>query len=249
MKSALLLALVAGVWASRHPGFNHDPETIKSCVEWVDNDGSKSCKEIRDYFGISPEQFKKWNPSISLDCEPWHDFVSYCVNTQKRVDDYSKSHSTSTPTPTTSMITASTTSLGPSPTAWEELGCYVDSPDRHILEKLVSDVGDNAGLTIPKCQDACYRAGCRFAGVQSGNQCWCSSYVGGEFAKDDSECDKPCAGDDKTICGGKNRLIIFKADEPQHKVVTTTTVDKLFGTGSPAGSTSSSGAMKNAKLF
>ncbi|KAK3179203.1 hypothetical protein K4F52_009323 [Lecanicillium sp. MT-2017a] len=117
--------------------------------------------------------------------------------------------------------------------AWEELACYVDGSDNHILERLISDMGGDADLTIPKCQYACYRARFRFAGVQNGNQCWCSSYVGGEFAKDDSECDTPCTGDEKTICGGEERLVVFKAEEPGHGAITTTTVDKT-GTGSPA---------------
>jgi hypothetical protein len=52
---------------------------IKNCNIWYDNSGDYSCKDIRDSLSIKPETFTRWNPSISLDCEKWQLYTSYCT--------------------------------------------------------------------------------------------------------------------------------------------------------------------------
>jgi hypothetical protein len=70
--------------------------------------------------------------------------------------------------------------------------------------------GDGS-LTIPKCKLTCYRRAYTFAGVLQGNQCWCSSYVAGEWAKNQTDCNAPCSGDKSTVCGGIRVFNVFEA--------------------------------------
>ncbi|KAG8410219.1 hypothetical protein J3458_018255 [Metarhizium acridum] len=213
MKPALVLKFATLVASDRLPQLEWDPDTAKSCLDWYDNAG-----DVTELFGIPAELFTQWNPSVNLDCKPWR-IQSYCILTQERVDEYQKTHNTATTTSTLTINsittrTSTTSALGPSPTDWLALGCYnQDIPS--ILDKRMSADGGDDTLTIPKCQDMCYHASYRFAAVKSGNECWCSSYVGGEYAKNAAECNRPCAGDKTTICGGQDRFNIFEAKIPE----------------------------------
>ncbi|KAL3486995.1 WSC domain-containing protein [Aspergillus germanicus] len=238
--------------ASPTPGLYADPNTIASCVEWYDNTEGLTCKELRDYFTIIPEQFTEWNPSVSLDCKPWNEWQSYCIVTQERLDDtassLSASLSASATITSTATSTSSTTTLAPSPTAWTELGCYFDDPSHlPLLESRVSAADES--LTVGKCQDACYRAAYQFAGVKGGNECWCSPYVGGEWAEDQDDCNLPCTGDEGEVCGGEETVVVFEAEydddleldgEDEDEDDTGTDVITLSGTASASTSTPNS---------
>lgn len=100
------------------------------------------------------------------------------------------------------------------------MGCYAEDSTLPILDKNMSPNGDTA-LTIPKCKNSCYLGSYKFAGVQQGNQCWCSTYVGGEWTKNQTDCNMPCTGDSKTFCGGKGVVDVFKAEENQVPAATT----------------------------
>jgi hypothetical protein len=236
--SLVLLVSLRFCAGSQTPGLQWDPATIASCVEWYDNDEGLTCEEARNYWGITPEQFTKWNPSVSLDCEPWG-YQSYCIVTQERLDNSTKTTTTSTPasTPTTTQTT-----LDPSPTAWTALGCYFDDPKlQPLLQTRVSKEGGDPALTISKCQNACYLAALTFAGVKAGNQCWCSPFVAGEHARNQSDCNLPCSGDKNEICGGKESVNVFEPvkadeDEPVHKS-TTTTSSTTSSTSTPTSGT------------
>lgn len=260
MKLLPILALGAAVTrATRTPLLDYDPNTVDSCVEWYNNGMEETCEYVRDYFGITPEQFSSWNPSIGLDCKPWK-FQSYCIVTRERNEEYSRTHAPTTTSATTSTTETSTTkALGPSPTSWEDMGCYAERTDKNILDKLMSGDGDDA-LTIPKCKDLCYRERSRFAGVKNGNQCWCSNYVIGDHAKDQAGCNLPCTGDKATICGGKDLVNVFEAYQDMGPVRTPTPTAVSSSTSSSAGAPatkssavdgprSSSGAMRNAGMF
>lgn len=260
VKSLSILALGAALTrATRTPLLDWDPNTVQSCVEWYNNGMEQTCEYVRDSFGITPEQFSSWNPSIGLDCKPWK-FQSYCIVTRERNEEYSRTH-----TPTTTSATKSTTPTsttkdpGPSPTSWEDKGCYAERADKNILDKLMSGDGDDA-LTIPKCKDLCYRERSRFAGLKNGNQCWCSNYVIGDHAKNQADCNLPCTGDKATICGGKDLINVFEAYRNTGPVQAPTTTADTSSTVSSArmpalqssaveGPRSSSGAMRNAAIF
>lgn len=198
--------------AINFPGLEYDPATIASCVAWFDNSGDESCEEVRDTFGISAENFHEWNPSVGVDCKGWR-FQSYCVLTKDLLRSATTTTSTSTEAPTR---TSTTSTLGPSPTLWEALGCYLDDTEPSTLDVLISKDGGDTDLTVSKCQDACYLAspkyyGGLFVGVEEGNQCWCSDFVGNEQAEDSTDCNLRCSGNKTETCGGKGRINVFEA--------------------------------------
>ncbi|KAK4071312.1 hypothetical protein Purlil1_13466 [Purpureocillium lilacinum] len=253
MKAALVLSLSAAVAGTRLPQYEWDPATISSCVEWYNNGMDETCEYVRVLFGATPEEFTSWNPSVGLDCKPWR-FQSYCVVTQEKLDASSKTKTTASPTATTITSTTTSASLGPSPSSWEALGCYAEvaAPNSVLERRMSSETGD-AVLTIPRCLDLCYRAAFPFAGVENGNQCWCGSYVGGEFAQDSSDCDLACSGDAQAICGGKDRLNIFRAkgiDEHTTVSATATASSSIQASlASPLASQSTSAGKKGLRLF
>jgi hypothetical protein len=192
---------------------------------------------VRNYFGITPEEFHKWNPSVGLDCKPW-DYQSYCIVTLEKLN---KTATTTTPSTTIAITTTTVATLGPSPTAWTAMGCYFEDSKLPILEQNMSPAGGDAALTIPKCKNSCYRRAYGFAGVQQGNQCWCGSYVGGEWANNQTDCNTPCTGDKNTFCGGKGFVNAFKAQENQAPA-SSTGISKSTSTGVKSAVASKTGA-------
>ncbi|KAI8248972.1 CFEM domain protein [Colletotrichum sp. SAR 10_77] len=175
-----------------------------SCSYWYDNYEGESCVVVRDYmFAISPETFSRWNPSVGLDCSGWQDRTSYCIQVASEEP------------PKTTITTASTTTTVPAqsqtPTAvltgWNPMGCFIDD---HTLDTKSTKAGGSS-LTVDKCQAACWSEGFRYAGVKSGTECWCGSFVGGDWAAHQISCNVPCPGDAKQTCGGKALLLVFEA--------------------------------------
>jgi hypothetical protein len=199
------------------------------------NGDDESCESVRKLFGITPEVFHEWNPSVNLDCTPWN-FQSYCIVTQEKLDQTKPTTSSSTTSIATT--TTSSTTLGPSPTTWTVRGCYVENPDLPVLEQNLNPSGDES-LTIPKCKDDCYRQAFRFVGVKQGNQCWCSSYIGGEWTRNQTDCNTPCTGDKNTICGGKGLLNVFEASGDQI-LATSTITPSSTSTITPSSTSTSS---------
>lgn len=251
--SGLLAALL---WAPRlcaaspQPVFSSDPETIDTCIDWWNNaDNSRSCEQVKKMFNISPEEFKKWNPSLSLDCEPWRFPLSYCVSTSDRDPPPGVTTTTVVPTPTTSKVSTHV----PSPTSWAARGCYQDDdPEYPVLELMVSEEGGDSSLDIDSCENSCWKASVNgtvlFAGVKDGNQCWCSTFIGGESASDQKKCDKPCSGNKEQICGGEDYINVFEpvtTSASQSETTTTTQVSS----SSAVPTTADSGTSRRAALL
>lgn len=254
MKSHLFSLLVLSTGrrfyaaATSTPEWQWDPETIDSCIEWYNHElGDKPCEYVRDYFNISPEDFTKWNPSVRLDCKPWRYNQSYCIVTKERLASFTSTKTTAPPSTTT--FTSSTSTLGPSPTAWSALGCYVDNTTAPILEERVSKEGGDAALTIPKCQNACFLAQFLFAGVKGGNECWCSSYVAGEWARNQTDCNVPCTGNKTEICGGKAVVNVFEPETDDDWLKDDNETKTKDENKVVSAQTSTSGAMRNLALF
>ncbi|KAK5653007.1 hypothetical protein OQA88_9293 [Cercophora sp. LCS_1] len=66
--------------AAQKPRFEADPNTTAYCVWWIDNTGDWTCDSIHSIFGLSPEDFIRWNPSLtSASCASLPLNKSYCV--------------------------------------------------------------------------------------------------------------------------------------------------------------------------
>lgn len=222
----------ADAWTARllakrddKPGFPVKPDTIASCTHWYDNWMGEECKVVRDwYFAISPEDFHRWNPSISLDCKGWEEWHSYCIGVEGQSS--SSSSTSATPKSTSTFKLAPTPTPTPTPVleGWEPMGCFID--DHTLRTKSTREGGST--LTVEKCQAACWLDGFEFVGLKSGTECWCGTFVGGDWTKDQEDCKMPCPGDSTQKCGGDELFSVFRAvlEEiplPEHLFMTTST--------------------------
>ena len=208
-----------------------DFNTISTCTEWYDNYEGLSCKEVRDWrFAIRPEDFSRWNPSITLGCGNWKE-LAYCVG----VDSERTSSSTSRPAQRT-MSTWTGSSTTPTPTnkpellGWEPLGCYVDD---ETLHNHTTKAGGST-LTVTECEAVCFADGFEYAGVKGGSDCWCGSFVGNSWTEDQHDCNMPCPGDPAQICGGDSVFNVFEARTKDTLPPLSSSKTELFTTGSPA---------------
>ncbi|CCC05427.1 unnamed protein product [Sordaria macrospora k-hell] len=123
----------------------------------------------------------------------------------------------------------------------------------------------DANLTIRKCKDTCYRNSYSYAGVEQGNQCWCSDYLndvevgrrfGASLAQNQSDWKVPCSGEPTAFCGGKGFVNAFMAEDNDENAVLETLPPQITSavststliSGSSSSSTSS-GARRNMALF
>jgi hypothetical protein len=68
---ALMALAAAGVASARSvlarrgklnmiPKFSYSPDTVKYCAWWLDNDGTWTCPEIQEAYGLSMTDFQRW---------------------------------------------------------------------------------------------------------------------------------------------------------------------------------------------
>ena len=99
--------------------------------------------------------------------------------------------------------------------------CVVDTPLRHLTHYV--DLGED--VTPESCIEACTTLakpgpgpkipGYVFAGVQAGSQCFCgNANISSTWEAPASECDMPCSGNSKQICGGSMRMNVFETGIP-----------------------------------
>ncbi|OBT67660.1 hypothetical protein VE03_03434 [Pseudogymnoascus sp. 23342-1-I1] len=243
MKPSLLLSLVALVRQATcylEPA----PDTASDCLKYYDNVYEDTCETVLDYWNITPEELYKWNPSVGLDCK-LRELQSYCVFTEK-LDSLLKTATTSSSSTKASTSTSTTTlpTPDPSPTVWIAQGCYADDDS-----------------------NTCYLNSYGFAGLQDGNQCWCSNSLEGWLAENQTDCYVPCTGDKKTFCGGKRVINVFRAEDNLEPLSTAVTTSSAISSATPSttssatissvgsaaetvlSATQSSGARRNRALF
>jgi hypothetical protein len=118
------------------------------------------------------------------------------------------------PTPSASgTITSdlpSSTTVPIKPTGWYYQGCYTDGVGGRSLS--FGGTVDGA-MTNAKCQDACRATGYTFAGTEYSGECYCDNQIrnaGGPAPDGEAQCNMPCNGNQTDMCGGSNRLTLFK---------------------------------------
>ncbi|KAE8167889.1 hypothetical protein BDV40DRAFT_311378 [Aspergillus tamarii] len=86
-----------------------DADVVDHCEYWVNDIGlSDSCEAIEDYFGITRQQFRFWNPSLSLSCVMTRGW-SYCVAAQSSATTSTTSTTATRPSSPPGTITYSGT--------------------------------------------------------------------------------------------------------------------------------------------
>ncbi|TPX06881.1 uncharacterized protein E0L32_002377 [Thyridium curvatum] len=96
------------------PAYHFDPRTVKPCSWWFDYDAERAlpCDLITVAFGITVEQFVKWNPSLAASgssCTGLELEQSYCV------EGGNAGSATPAPTPTSTKATSTTTTTTTKP--------------------------------------------------------------------------------------------------------------------------------------
>lgn len=105
---------------------------------------------------------------------------------------------------------ASGTTTPVKPTGWYYEGCYTDTVAQRSLS-----VGTNVngGMTNKGCQAACQSAGYTLAGTEYAGECFCDNQLrnsGGPAPNGEVGCNMKCNGNQTEICGGTDRLTLFK---------------------------------------
>nr|XP_034975592.1 WSC domain-containing protein 2 [Zootoca vivipara] len=92
------------------------------------------------------------------------------------------------------------------------IGCYVDNTHRRALRGV--SFFDYKKMTLFRCQDNCAERGYLFAGLEFGAECYCGHKIQATNVSD-SECNMECKGEKSNICGGVNRLSIYRLELAQ----------------------------------
>ncbi|XP_059683464.1 sialate:O-sulfotransferase 2 [Gavia stellata] len=92
------------------------------------------------------------------------------------------------------------------------IGCYVDNTRRRTLRGV--SFFDYKKMTVFRCQDNCAERGYLYAGLEFGAECYCGHKVQASNASE-SECNMECKGEKSNICGGVNRLSIYRLELAQ----------------------------------
>ncbi|KAK2746208.1 hypothetical protein FQN57_003330 [Myotisia sp. PD_48] len=61
------------------PTLPYDPNTAANCIWWWDNDGSITCTQRVETWGVKLEDFYKWNPILKGSCDNAKSGNSYCL--------------------------------------------------------------------------------------------------------------------------------------------------------------------------
>ncbi|KAF2205966.1 copper radical oxidase [Delitschia confertaspora ATCC 74209] len=96
------------------------------------------------------------------------------------------------------------------PTGWVVLGCYTDSVATRTLPSRQFPAGD---MTVELCIAACSSTSFVYAGVEYGGECYCGNSLlngGGPAPDGDVGCNMPCNGNIEELCGGPNRLNLYR---------------------------------------
>lgn len=115
-----------------------------------------------------------------------------------------------TPTPTSTSVTVPSATIADLPEGWIYKGCWVD---RALGRGSILSVNlpNDANMTVESCIQNCITAGYNIAGMEYYTQCYCDSAVInlGALASSDGQCNTPCGGNTKEMCGGGDRMSIY----------------------------------------
>ncbi|XP_074015763.1 sialate:O-sulfotransferase 2 isoform X2 [Numenius arquata] len=92
------------------------------------------------------------------------------------------------------------------------IGCYVDNTRRRTLRGV--SFFDYKKMTVFRCQDNCAERGYLYAGLEFGAECYCGHKIQASNTSE-SECNMACKGERSNICGGVNRLSIYRLELAQ----------------------------------
>ncbi|XP_030647815.1 sialate:O-sulfotransferase 2 [Chanos chanos] len=92
------------------------------------------------------------------------------------------------------------------------IGCYVDDTQKRALRGV--SFFDYKKMTVFRCQDNCAERGYLYAGLEFGAECYCGHKIQAVNASE-RECDMECKGEKTNMCGGANRLSVYRLELSQ----------------------------------
>ncbi|XP_068167469.1 sialate:O-sulfotransferase 2-like [Antennarius striatus] len=87
----------------------------------------------------------------------------------------------------------------------KDIGCFLDEKQKALTGY---SFVDNNNMTVSRCQHNCVERGYKYAGLETGNTCFCGNQVFTHNTRD-TDCKIFCTGETK-LCGGVNRLSVFQ---------------------------------------
>ncbi|KZO99601.1 WSC-domain-containing protein [Calocera viscosa TUFC12733] len=93
-------------------------------------------------------------------------------------------------------------------------------------------------MTVEACQSFCLGVGFTLAGMEDGNECWCSdSLSNGATQANAGDCSTTCAGNSNELCGGGWRLSVYQyiAGASTTSTTATSTSTSSAPTSTPTG--------------
>ncbi|XP_036382942.1 WSC domain-containing protein 2 [Megalops cyprinoides] len=92
------------------------------------------------------------------------------------------------------------------------IGCYIDDTQKRALRG--ASFFDYRKMTVFRCQDNCAERGYLYAGLEFGAECYCGHKIQAANSSE-SECNMECKGEKTNLCGGANRLSIYRLELSQ----------------------------------
>ncbi|XP_065709196.1 sialate:O-sulfotransferase 1 [Patagioenas fasciata] len=92
------------------------------------------------------------------------------------------------------------------------MGCFSDDSRERTLKGAV--FYDLRKMTVSHCQEACAERAYSYAGLAYGAECYCGNTLPAAAAAPE-ECNSECKGEKGAVCGGVNRLSVYRVEELQ----------------------------------
>ncbi|XP_032136047.1 WSC domain-containing protein 1 isoform X2 [Sapajus apella] len=92
------------------------------------------------------------------------------------------------------------------------IGCFSDDGHERTLKGAV--FYDLRKMTVSHCQDACAERSYVYAGLEAGVECYCGNRLPAMSVRLE-ECNHECKGEKGSVCGGVDRLSVYRVDELQ----------------------------------
>uniref|UniRef100_A0A8C9F695 WSC domain-containing protein n=1 Tax=Pavo cristatus TaxID=9049 RepID=A0A8C9F695_PAVCR len=92
------------------------------------------------------------------------------------------------------------------------MGCFSDDSRERTLKGAV--FYDLRKMTVAHCQEACAERAYAYAGLAYGAECYCGNKLPATASRPE-ECNSECKGEKGSVCGGVNRLSVYRVEELQ----------------------------------
>ncbi|KAF5325140.1 hypothetical protein D9619_009960 [Psilocybe cf. subviscida] len=95
------------------------------------------------------------------------------------------------------------------PLGWDYIGCWNDNPARRTL--MQESLTNTTAMTVEMCVAFCSNGNFNLAGVEFGQECWCSNAMdNGPSPIASATCSQACVGNVLEKCGGPQAINVYR---------------------------------------